>query len=175
MRTLLIPLMAAAALASCHGSAPASAAKPEVEPPAPEAPAAMATERVIGSTPAMLPRATVYRTSEPVDSFVPISLNKGGDEVISFPAPSDVSDANIPIKLPDGWLLDRRGIGPNTAFIRLTYAQYAALPAAPTTAELLDMIIPGAHVTDLIRLSMTPQQAAADTAAVVAEIRAARQ
>lgn len=175
MRTLLIPLMAAAALASCHGSSPAASAQPEVAPPAPEAPAAMMPERIAGSTQAMMPRTTVYRTSEPVDSFVAISLNEARTAVQSFPAPSDVSTASVPLRLPDGWLLDRRGIGPNTAFIRMTYAQYAALPAAPAAAELMRLVIPGARVTDLLRLSMTPQEAAADTAAVIAEIRAERQ
>lgn len=173
MRTLLIPLIAAATLASCHGSSPAASARPEMAPPAPDAPAAMAPERIAGNTAAMVARATVYRTSVPVDSFVAISLNDARTAVQSFPAPSDVSAASVPLQLPDGWLLDRRGIGPNTAFIRMTYTQYAALPTAPSTAELMRLIIPDARVTELMRLSMTPQQAAADTAAVVAEIRAA--
>lgn len=132
----------------------------------------MAPERIAGATAAAVAHATVYRTSVPVDSFVAISLNQARTAVQSFPAPGDVSAASVPLQLPDGWLLDRRGIGPNTAFIRLTYTQYAALPTAPSTAELMSLIIPDARVTDVLRLSMTPQQAAADTAAVIAEIRA---
>lgn len=118
----------------------------------------------------MLPRALVYKTSVPCVDNVAISLNDSRTAVQSFPAPTDVSAASTPIVLPDGWLLDRRGLGPNTAFITLTYEQYAALPSAPTTAELMKMIIPDARVTEARRLSMTPQQAAADTAAVIAEL-----
>ena len=53
----------------------------------------------------------------------------------------------------------------------MTYRQYAALQSAPSPAELLRMVLPDVHVTELRRLSMTPQQAEADTAAVMAEIR----
>ncbi|MDE6542146.1 MAG: hypothetical protein K2L74_09040 [Muribaculaceae bacterium] len=159
---------ALALLAGCRGTAPAAAdtaAAPEVVQAAPEAAPAQAPAR-------MLLRATVYKTSVPCADNVAIGLNAAGTAVQSFPAPSDVSAASAPLQLPGGWLLDRRGIAPNTAFIRLTYAQYAALPEAPSTAELMKMIIPGARVTEMRRLSMTPQEAAADTAAVMAEINA---
>ena len=119
---------------------------------------------------ATMPKALVYKTNVPCVDNVAISLNSDGTGVQSFPAPSDVTAASAPLQLPDGWLLDRRGIGPNTAFIRLTYAEYAALPSAPSTAELMRMVLPGVHVTEAHRLDMTPQQAAADTTAVVRAI-----
>lgn len=112
-------------------------------------------------------KALVYKTSVPCAQNVAISLNSAGTAVQSFPAPTDVSAASEPLQLPDGWLLDRRGLGPNTAFIRLTYAEYAKLAQAPSTAELMGMILPDAHVTEMRSLPMTPQEAAADTAAVL--------
>ena len=119
----------------------------------------------------MLPKAIVYKTNVPCTDNVVISLNNDGTGVLSYPAPTDVSADSAPLQLPDGWLLDRRGIGPNPAFISMTYRQYAALQSAPSPAELLRMVLPDVHVTELRRLSMTPQQAEADTAAVMAEIR----
>lgn len=117
-----------------------------------------------------MPKALVYKTNVPCADNVAISLNPAGTAVQSYPAPTDVSAASAPLQLPGGWLLDRRGIGPNTAFIRLTYAEYAALPQAPSASELMAMVLPGVHVTEARRLDMTPQQAAADTAAVVRAI-----
>lgn len=117
------------------------------------------------------PRALVYKTNVPCPDKVAISLNSSRTAVLSYPAPSDVSAASAPLPLAGGWWLDRRGLGPNPAFINMTYEQYAALPAAPSPAELIKMILPGVHVTEARRLDMTPQEAAADTAAVNALLK----
>lgn len=114
-----------------------------------------------------LRKAFAYKTNRPCLDNVAISLTPDGKAVQSFPAPTDVSAASAPLQLPDGWLLDRRGIGPNTAFISMTYAEYAALKQAPSTAELLKMVLPGVHITEGRRLPMSTQAAEADTAAVM--------
>lgn len=117
------------------------------------------------------PRALVYKTNVPCPDKVAISLNSSRTAVLSYPAPSDVSAASAPLPLADGWWLDRRGLGPNPAFIDMTYGQYAALPTAPSPAELMKMILPDVRVTEARRLDMTPQEAAADTAAVNALLK----
>lgn len=116
-------------------------------------------------------KAMVYRTNVPCPDRVAISLNSARDAVQSFPAPADVSSESAPLALADGWWLDRRGLGPNPAFIDMSYEQYSRLKEPPSTARLMRMILPDVSVTEVRRLDMTPQQAAADTAAVNAIIR----
>lgn len=94
--------------------------------------------------------ARIYKTSGDFDNLVPITLSADGRSVVSFPAPSDLTGQSTPVKLTDGWLLDRRGVGRHTAFTRYTYAEYAALAQAPSPEALLKAVIPGAVVTQLI-------------------------
>lgn len=138
--------------------------------PAPEL--IQAPERVIGNGPVKaVPRAVVYRMAgDATAANVPMQLDANGN-IVSYPDPRDVRGAE-PIALGDGWLLDRRGISEQSVFTRYTYAQYSALAASPTLADLRDAIIPGARPVDIHRLDMTPSQAAADTAAVKAAIAA---
>ncbi len=138
--------------------------------PAPEL--IQAPERVIGNGPVKaLPRAVVYRMAgDATAANVPVQLDANGN-IVSYPDPRDVKGAE-PIALGDGWLLDRRGISEQSVFTRYTYAEYSALAAPPTLAELRDAVIAGARPVDIHRLDMTPSQAAADTAAVKAAIAA---
>ncbi len=68
------------------------------------------------------------------------------------------------LPLADGYLLDRRGISPTTAFTSYTYSRYSALSTAPDASQLIKSIIPGAKVTEIVELPMTTSQAATDTA-----------
>jgi hypothetical protein len=63
-------------------------------------------------------------------------------------------------------MLDRRGINENSAFTRYTYNEYAALQQAPSTEELLKAVIPGAKVTEIVKLPITLSQAENDMTAV---------
>lgn len=92
----------------------------------------------------------IYRTNGDYDNLVPITLNAERNAVVSYPAPSDLTEFSTPVKLDDGFLMDRRGVGLNTAFIRYTYAEYRALKSAPTPAQLLEAVIPDARVTEVI-------------------------
>lgn len=117
-----------------------------------------------------LPRAVVYKMSgNATIANVPVQVNSQG-EIVSFPAPSDLNGCE-PIELENGWLLDRRGVSENTVFTTYTYAEYSKLTTPPTLDELKAAIIPDAKVVDIHRLSMTPAEAAADTAAVIALTR----
>lgn len=113
----------------------------------------------------MMPKALIYRTNGQFADNVPVTLTADRHGLLSYPAPSDLRGCR-PVYISDGYYLDRRGIGPNTAFTRYTYAEYEALHSAPSARELMDAIIPGAEITEIVQLPMTAAEAAADTAAV---------
>lgn len=117
----------------------------------------------------VMPKAIAYKTSQPCADLVPVQLNDRG-ELVSFPAPTDLTDNSTPIPLADGFWLDRRGITANSAFTRWTYAEYRALKQAPSPAQILENIDPAIKVTQVMQLPMTLSEAEADTAAVNAII-----
>lgn len=130
-------------------------------------PLPMANER--GSAPALIPKAVAYRMSGPYAANVPVTVNSAG-EIVSYPAPSDLGPDSEPLDLGGGWWLDRRGVSDNSVFTRYTYAEYRALKTAPTIAELREAIIPGARVSDTLRLPMTTSEAVADPEAAKAAL-----
>lgn len=120
---------------------------------------------VLGDKPAMMPKAVIYRMNGDYSRNVPVSVSPEG-QLLSFPAPSDITEAAMPVDLGNGWWLDRRGISSNSLFTRYTYADYAAMKSVPSPGEIMKAIIPGARPTDLRTLPMTPSEAAADIQAV---------
>lgn len=117
-----------------------------------------------------LPKAIVYKMmGDATAENVPVQVSASG-EIISFPAPSDVRGQE-PLPMADGYLLDRRGIGPNSRFTKWTYAEYGALKQTPSISEIKAALIPGARPTNIHVLDMTPSQALSDTAAVNLIIR----
>ncbi len=116
-----------------------------------------------GQEAAVRPMAIVYKTNGNFNDNVPITLSADRKEIISFPAPSDISVSSAPIQLAEGYLLDRRGIGENTAFTQYTYESYSALKQAPSLKLLNESIIRGAEVVEIVRLPMTLTEAINDT------------
>ncbi|WP_289858585.1 hypothetical protein [uncultured Muribaculum sp.] len=105
---------------------------------------------VIGTKKQMAyPKAVIYKTNGNFSNNVPITLSADSKKLISFPAPSDITEQTAPIKLSQGYWLDRRGISPNTAFTKFTYRQ---LKSTPSANELKKAIIPGAIVTEIVQL-----------------------
>lgn len=101
-----------------------------------------------------LPKAVIYRTNGDYNDNVPVNINRQHTALISYPACSDITSHSTPVEIGDGWLFDRRGgVGANTVFLTYTYAQYSALKATPSAAQLLDSVIPGSAVT---RCILTP-------------------
>ena len=89
------------------------------------------------------PSVLVYKTRKDYANYVPVLLSADKTRIISYPAPSDIKTGNVyqkPILLEGEYLLDKRGIGVNVAFLKLTYEEYALLPATPSKAELMDLI-----------------------------------
>lgn len=87
------------------------------------------------------PHVTVYKTRKDYSKNVPVILSADKKEIVSYPDPADVVSGMAPVKLKGNYWLDRRGINGDVAFLKLTYAQYAALKKAPTDAELKGMIL----------------------------------
>lgn len=94
----------------------------------------------------------VYRTKGDLKNNVPIMLSGDGKTILSYPHPKDLratDGLSVPVELENGWLLDRRGIGMNTAFLGMTYSEYAALENAPSLTELDAAITDRDPLTDL--------------------------
>lgn len=101
-----------------------------------------------------IPKVRIYKTNGNYAANVPVTLDASRTKLISFPAPSDLQGCE-PVELDNGFLLDRRGVGPATAFTRWTYKEYSALPSTPATEEIMDNLIPGAAVTELYEMPFT--------------------
>ncbi len=160
------------ALAACACSSQKSApAETTEQQPAVEAPENMIVGGETRPGANYMPKGRIYRTTVPCADLVPVTLNGERTALVSFPAVTDVGTWSTPLHLADGWLLDRRGITPNSAFTRYTYTEYAALKQTPTPAELMAAIMPEARVADIVELPYTTSVAVSDTAAVNKLIR----
>ncbi len=135
---------AAVALAAACGSGRDSAAT---------VPATVRATEALASAPppaAVMIKAYIYKTNGNYADNVPVTVENG--KLISYPAPSDLTDQSRPVALDRGYLLDRRGIGPDTRFTSFTYGEYAAMPAPPSSAQLMAAIIPDARVTEMVEM-----------------------
>lgn len=99
-----------------------------------------ATEQPLDAAEAARP-VMVYRTNQDVHDKVSVGLSADRQHIVSYPHPKDMATAQPPTRLHGDHWLDHKGIGLNTGFLRLTYAEYAALPKAPSLAELEAMVI----------------------------------
>ena len=113
-----------------------------------------------------MPKASIYRMSGDCPELVPVNVAPSGDELISYPAPSDLLPGSEPLQLADGWWLDRRGISKNTRFTTYTYSQYRNLTEAPAPGQILQNLDPECRITDIRTLPMSLTEALQDTAAV---------
>ena len=99
----------------------------------------------------MIPNATAFRMNGDYANNVAVTLSPSG-ELIYFPAPTDITADSAPQQLTDGWWLNNQGLGPNSVFTKYTFAEYAALPEAPSPQQIKQSIIPGASVTQFVEL-----------------------
>ena len=98
------------------------------------------------------PHFIVYKTKKNYDKNVPVTLSDDKSKIVSYPDPSDVKNDNgftTPTKLKHGYLLDNRGVGVNTAFLRMTYKEYAKLQKLPTLDAMYKMIIDKDPIAEL--------------------------
>ena len=114
---------------------------------------------------AAMPEAMIYKTSVDCTGFVPVQFDANGS-LISFPAPTDITDQSVPLPLAGGYLLDRRGISSYSRFTTWTWREYRALSSAPSADQIKSNLLDGAYVTEVVVLPMTLDEALADTTAV---------
>lgn len=98
------------------------------------------------------PPCIIYRTKADFSKLIPVELNADKTQLSSFPDVADIyreGELAYPTPLSDGFLLDNRGIGPNVAFLRLTYEDYRKLDGTPTAAELMDNILERDPLTEM--------------------------
>ena len=83
----------------------------------------------------------IYKTKGDYVHLVPIQLSEDKTKITSYPHPRDVIGAGNelmePIVLESGYLLDRRGITVHSAFLDITYQEFAKLAKAPAMDEML--------------------------------------
>lgn len=100
-------------------------------------------QKATGTTSAGAP-TVVYKTKADYSRYVPVTLSADKKEIVAYPAPKDVyyqGQLAYPVQLENGYLLDNRGVGLNTAFLNISYEDYAKLPAPPTLNELYKRIL----------------------------------
>jgi hypothetical protein len=101
------------------------------------------------------PATIIYKTKADYSKNVPVTLLEDKSRIVSYPAPQDLyfrGQLAYPIALAKGFLLDNRGISVNSAFISLTYEEYAKLPSAPNPDDLYKMIIDKDPFTEMYNL-----------------------
>ena len=93
---------------------------------------------------ALGPHLIVYKMKADYSSKVPVMLSADGNAIVSYPGTRDIyykGDLAIPVQLTDGYYLDRRGIGPEVAFLSLSYEEYRNLDMEPTSETLKGLIL----------------------------------
>lgn len=108
------------------------------------------------------PPCIVYKTKKNYDVYVAVGLSEDRTQIVSYPHPMDVSVNGTlctPLKLARNFRLDRRGIGPNVAFLSITYEEYSRLKTPPSMAELESMIMDRKPLKKMYRIRIsTPAQ-----------------
>ena len=90
------------------------------------------------------PPTIVYKTKQDYTNQVAVLLSEDKSQVVAYPHPQDIAKKGAKVKptlLADGYLLDNQGINQHVAFTSYTFDQYAALPQAPSLAELKSKIM----------------------------------
>jgi len=98
---------------------------------------------VLNNTPGA--KAIVYKTIKNYDKFVAIIMSQDGKEILSYPDPKDVASNGdliaLPTVLKQGYLLDNRGIGPQVAFLKISYKDFGKLMTPPSLEDMQAMIL----------------------------------
>jgi hypothetical protein len=90
------------------------------------------------------PPCIVYKTKADYSKNIPVILSDDQSRIISYPDVKDIyfkESLAYPSALDNGFLLDNRGIGPNVAFLSITYEQYSKMDKTPSSTELFELII----------------------------------
>ncbi|MBN2669012.1 MAG: hypothetical protein JXR60_07270 [Bacteroidales bacterium] len=106
------------------------------------------------------PAVVIYKTKADYTHFVPVQLDENKMKVISFPAPQDLKNGNAfrePVSLKDGYYLDRKGVNLKTAFVKMTYQEYAQLIKNPKAEDLYNILVDKTPFTEMYVCPDWPQ------------------
>ena len=111
-----------------------------------ELPKTLSVNKTIGFKPiyATGPHVIVYKTESDYYNLVPIQLSNNKLSIVSYPSQIDLLKNGVyrlPTKLHNGYLLDNKGIGANTAFLKYTYQEYVNFDSIPQLDSLYNNII----------------------------------
>ena len=104
------------------------------------------------------PPCIIYKTKKNYDAQVAVMLSADKTQIVSYPHPRDVftrGELCTPVRLARKFRLDRRGIGPNVAFLSITYEEYSQLPKAPSLEALDSMIIDRDPIKKMYRCNVS--------------------
>jgi hypothetical protein len=90
------------------------------------------------------PHVMIYKTKGNYETKVPVTLSENKKLITSYPDPTDLlinGQYCLPTKLKQGYYLDNKGIGLNTAFINMDYSSYSKLVQPPKIEELMRLIV----------------------------------
>ena len=102
----------------------------------------------------------IYKTRADYSGNVPVMLSPDKSRIVSYPDKKDIyykGKLAYPTALKDGYLLDNRGIGPDAAFLKLTYEAYRDLDKTPSSDELLKLILDNDPVTEMYQCGYRSQ------------------
>jgi len=102
------------------------------------------------------PPVIIYKTSKDYFHNVPVGLSEDKSSIVSYPDITDVfyqGELAYPTKLAGGYLMDNRGIGINSAFIKYTYEEYSRLSTTPSPEVLFNLITDKNPFTEMYLLS----------------------
>ncbi len=98
------------------------------------------------------PPVIIYKTKKDYSQNIPVGLSPDKKHLASFPAVSDIYYNGVlatPQSLNDGFLLDNRGIGPDVAFLSITYSEYSRLKKTPPADSLFKLVIDNDPLTEM--------------------------
>ena len=104
----------------------------------------------------------IYKTKRDYSRYVPVMLSADKKSIVSYPGIRDIyfkGKLAYPTPLTDGFLLDNRGIGPDMAFLNITYEAYSDLDKTPSIDDLLKQILDNDPVTEMYRCGNRTQYA----------------
>ncbi|MBE0647863.1 MAG: hypothetical protein IH596_08770 [Bacteroidales bacterium] len=86
----------------------------------------------------------IYKTKADYKTYVPVSLSRDKTWITSYPDVADIraqGQSAYPEELTNGFLLDNRGIGPDVAFLSVTYEAFAKQPKNPNADDLFRQLL----------------------------------
>lgn len=98
------------------------------------------------------PPVIIYKTKKDYSKQIPVGLTPDKKGLASFPAVTDIyynGELAYPVVLENGYLLDNRGIGPDVAFLSITYEEYSRLKKTPSADELFKLVIDNEPLTEM--------------------------